>query len=158
MSWISFAPDLSSAGQHFDREVLSVVDGAGQAVDVVVTHVDRSGPVAVPVVFARFAGDVPKDLAESAVDEPPEGRCVRFPGQDRLTGAHTASSIVADTAIDEVVGIGTSVTPDAVVDTFGFVRPNFQDGRLVLLVEPAAGGVFQPAEIEQPHECCGGRH
>jgi hypothetical protein len=158
VSWISLAPELSSAGTHFDREVLSVVDGAGLVVDVVLTHVDRSGPVAAPMVFARLVGEVPEQLSESAVDEPPQGRCVRFPGQDRLTGAHSASSIVADTAIDEVVGIGTHVGPDAVVETFGFVRPNFQDGRLVLLVEPAVGGVFQPVEIEQPHECCGGQH
>ena len=158
MSWISFTPGLSSAGSHFDREVLSAVDDAGLAVDVVLTHVDRSGPVAVPAVTARILGDVPDSFSATAVAEPREGRCVRFPGQERLTGAHSASSIVAETAIDEVVGIGTPVAPDAVVETFGFVRPNFQDGRLVLLVEPAVGGVFQPAEIEQPHECCGGRH
>jgi hypothetical protein len=44
------------------------------------------------------------------------------------------------------------------VATGGFVRPEFRDGRLVLLVEPAADGVFQPAEVEQPHECCAGSH
>jgi hypothetical protein len=26
----------------------------------------------------------------------------------------------------------------------------------VLLVEPAAGDVLRPVEIEQPHQCCGG--
>ena len=29
-------------------------------------------------------------------------------------------------------------------------------GLLTLLVEPAAGGVFQPFEVEFPHEGCGG--
>ncbi|MPZ80028.1 MAG: hypothetical protein GEV28_06360 [Actinophytocola sp.] len=44
----------------------------------------------------------------------------------------------------------------AVVDTRDHLRPTFVAGRLVLLVEPAAGGVLRPAEIEEPHQCCGG--
>jgi hypothetical protein len=38
----------------------------------------------------------------------------------------------------------------------GFLRPTYTGGRLVLLVEPAAGGVLRPVEIEQPHQCRGG--
>jgi hypothetical protein len=48
------------------------------------------------------------------------------------------------------------VTPDAVVDTRDFLRPQFNGGRLTLVVEQAAGGVLQPFEVEFPHECCGG--
>jgi hypothetical protein len=87
-----------------------------------------------------------------------DGRCLRFPGQASLIGVCPAQEIITGSAIDRVLGVGTPVTPDALVDTCGFLRPVYQEGHLVLLVEPAAGGVFRPVEIEQPHECCGGHH
>lgn len=121
--------------------------------DIVCTHVDRSAVVARTVLVAR---GVPAG-AHTALDGPPEGaRAVRFPGQDRLTGRHRAGDITAWSEIDEVVGIGVPVGPYATVDTHGFLRPTYQAGRLVLLVEPAAGGLLRPSEIEQPHQCCGG--
>lgn len=121
--------------------------------DVVCTHVDRSAVVAETVLVARGA---PAD-GRAPLDGPPDGaRAVRFPGQDRLTGVHTAGEITALSEIDEIVGIGVPVGPETRVDTLGYLRPTYQAGRLVLLVEPAAGGVLRPSEIEQPHECCGG--
>jgi len=42
----------------------------------------------------------------------------------------------------------------SVVVTGGFLRPTFVRGRLVLLVEPVAGGVG-PIEHAEPHRCCG---
>lgn len=121
--------------------------------DVVCTHVDRSAVVARTVLIARDA----RDAGHTALDGPPDGaRAVRFPGQDRLTGRHRAGDITAWSEIDEVVGIGVPVGPDATVDTQGFLRPTYQAGRLVLLVEPAAGALLRPSEIEQPHQCCGG--
>lgn len=121
--------------------------------DVVCTHVDRSSVVATTVLIARGAHADGRPL----LDGPPDGaRAVRFPGQDRLTGRHRAGDITAWSEIDEVVGIGVPVGPDATVDTQGFLRPTYQAGRLVLLVEPAAGALLRPSEIEQPHQCCGG--
>jgi hypothetical protein len=79
-----------------------------------------------------------------------------FPGQETLTGVRPAIDLVAHSAIDEVTGIGVAVGPDTLVDTLDFLRPTFEGGRLVLLVEPAAGGVLRPAEIADPHECRGG--
>jgi hypothetical protein len=123
------------------------------AAEVVCTHVDRTAVVARTVLVARGA---PTDGAD-LLDGPPDGaRAVRFPGQDRLTGVHPAGEITALSEIDEVVGIGVPVGPDTPVDTLGYLRPTYQAGRLVLLVEPAAGGVLRPSEIEQPHQCCGG--
>jgi hypothetical protein len=123
------------------------------AADVVCTHVDRSAVVARTVLIARGA----TADGRAPLDGPPDGaRAVRFPGQDRLTGVHTAGEITALSEIDEVVGIGVPAGPDSVVDTLGFLRPIYQAGKLVLLVEPAAGGVLRPSEIEQPHQCCGG--
>jgi hypothetical protein len=131
----------------------SCVDGLDA--DLVYTHVDRTGVVARTAMTAQLRGEP----AEPAVPVagPPEGaRCVRFPGQEALTGVHSAAELVARSAIDEVVGVGMAVAPDASVDTRGFLRPTFSGGRLVLLVEPAAGGVLRPVEIARPHECRGG--
>jgi hypothetical protein len=143
VSWHSFE------GKRSDHEVLSFVDGLGLEPDLVLTTVDRSGPVAAPMISMRVVGP--------ATGPAPDGRCVRFPGQEALVGVLTAGEIVARSAIDEVVGIGVAVPPDSAVDTRGFVRPIHQDGRLVLLVEPTVDGL-QPAEIEDPHQCCGGVH
>ena len=124
------------------------------AAEVVCTHVDRSAVVARTVLIAR---GVQAGGRHTPLDGPPDGaRAVRFPGQDRLTGVHAAGEITALSEIDEVVGIGVPVAQDTPVDTLGFLRPIYQAGRLVLLVEPAAGGVLRPSEIEQPHQCCGG--
>jgi hypothetical protein len=153
--WVRLVPDFTSVGAHFDREVLSALDRAGVSADLVLTHVEREDSVAVHTVSARITSGL---APGTEIDPPVGGRCARFPGQSILTGVHHVAEIVEATAIDEVVGIGAAVTPDTRVDTGGFVRPEYRDGLLVLLVEPAAGGVFQPAEVEQPHECCAGSH
>ncbi|MFD7660709.1 hypothetical protein ACFV4N_42630, partial [Actinosynnema sp. NPDC059797] len=74
------------------------------------------------------------------------------------TGTHPAAEVVASSAIDRVVGVGVPVSPGDPVETLGFLRPVHRDGELVLLVEPAVGGVLRPIEVEDPHECCGGAH
>jgi hypothetical protein len=147
---------------HADHVLLSTLDGLGA--DLVCTHVDRGGAVARTAMAMRLREEPDEaELAERLggpvmrVTGPPDGsRCVRFPGQETLTGVHPAIDLVAHSAIDEVTGIGVPVEPDSVVDTLGFLRPTFEGGRLVLLVEPAAGGVLRPVEIADPHECCGG--
>jgi hypothetical protein len=95
-------------------------------------------------------------LAAQAARAGSDGRCVRFPGQGALAGIHTVTEIVATSAIDDVIAIGTETSPGMMVDTRGYLRPHYQHGRLALLVEPAAGGLLRPVEIEQPHQCCGG--
>jgi hypothetical protein len=144
-----------------DHALLSLVDGLD--VDFLCTHVDRGHAVARAGVTVRLAGEADVvGLAErlgqvATVAGPPDGaRCVRFPGQEALTGVLPAADIVAASAIDEVVGVGVPVTPDSSIDTRGFLRPTFAGRKLVLLVEPAAGGVLRPVEIADPHQCCGG--
>lgn len=147
---------------HADHVLLSTLDGLGA--DLVCTHVDRGGVVARTAMTMRLrTAPDETELTERLgrpvirVTGPPDGsRCVRFPGQETLTGVRPAIHLVAHSAIDEVTGIGMPVEPDTLVDTLGFLRPTFTDGRLVLLVEPAAGGVLRPVEIADPHECCGG--
>jgi hypothetical protein len=41
-----------------------------------------------------------------------------------------------------------------VIDTLDFIRPIRRDGRVVLLVQPAAGGVLIPFEVEHQQKCC----
>lgn len=160
--WVGAAcREAGGPAAHVDHTLLSLVDSRGLDADLVCTHVDRTGVVATVTMSARLCrAPAPADLtalAATVLSGPrPDGRCIRFPGQSGLTGLVSAGDIVATSAIDEVVGIGTTVTADRLVDTLDFLRPTFTDGRLVLLVEPAAGGVLRPAEIKDPHQCCGG--
>jgi hypothetical protein len=87
--------------------------------------------------------------AAEATREGLAGRCVRFPGQDRLTGLVPVRRIVERSAIAEVAGCGGPATDDELVDTRGFVRPVFEAGRLVLRVGPTAGGVLVPDEVAE---------
>ncbi len=161
-----------------DAHLVAAVDGAlagsGHAARRISTHVDRTGPVAATAVALEL---VPADPAPEVLDalaaalggpvagtglaveqarERSDGRCVRFGGQDGLTGDRTAGELVAVTDVDEVVGVGRTVGPDDVVATAGFLRPRYAGGRTVLMVEPVAGGRFRPVEVESPHRCCGG--
>jgi len=162
-AWFGAAcPRADGPAAHADHLLLSTMDGLDA--DLVCTHVDRGGVVARAAMTMRLRAE--RDEAELAerlgtpvtrVSGPPDGsRCVRFPGQETLTGVRPAIDLVAHSAIDEVTGIGVPAEPGTLVDTLGFLRPTFEGGRLVLLVEPAAGGVLRPMEIADPHECCGG--
>jgi hypothetical protein len=160
--------------------------GSGAAAELVCTHVDRSAatprtgvalrltgtpaaPEATREALARVLGGPVLTAGSGSAPGPAQvalrearsgaaGRCVRFPGQAAVPGQVRAGDLVESTAIEEVVGLTGPVDADAVIDTAGFLRPQWAGGRLTLLVERAAGGVFQPFEVEFPHECCGGAH
>jgi hypothetical protein len=164
--WLgAVCPQADGPAAHADFVLLSIMDGLDA--DLVCTHVDRGDVVARTRMTARLRREPnPTDvvalaerLGQVTLDDPvvPEGsRCIRFPGQEKLTGVLPAADLVAYSAIDEVTGIGVPVTPESPIDTRDFLRPTYENGRLVLLVEPAAGGVLRPVEIADPHECCGG--
>ncbi|NUS65842.1 MAG: hypothetical protein HOQ46_19600 [Saccharothrix sp.] len=178
MTWLGAVPALPGehgVAAHVDALLLEAFDGV--AADFVCTHVDRVGPVAVTTLSAHVTGDVdltrlaralggpvavldgsdtPAARAARAGRDRVDGRCVRFPGQSALTGTHPAAEVVAVSAVDRVVGIGVEVAPTDPVETLGFLRPVCRGGELLLLVEPAVGGVLRPAEAESPHQCCGG--
>ncbi|GGN28539.1 hypothetical protein FHR83_007877 [Actinoplanes campanulatus] len=84
-----------------------------------------------------------------------DGRAVRFPGVERLTGELTVSEILQRSAISrvEVLG-GGPADPATVVETGDFVRPRFRAGELVLITTPAAGGRLIPFETRNPTPCC----
>lgn len=180
MAWLGAVPSLPGGhgAAHVDALLLAAFDGV--AADFVCTHVDRVGPVAVTTLSAHVPGEVdvvslslalggpvavldsldspdsPAARAARAGRDRTDGRCIRFPGQSALTGTHPAAEVVAGSVIDRVVGIGVPVSPTDPVETLGFLRPVCLDGEVVLLVEPAVGGVLRPTEAESPHECCGG--
>lgn len=158
--WLHAVPETDPGHRAAHTDALLLAALAPLAVESAFTHVDRTTVVSRLALTALVTGDAPTTVLGGRVVEaagpPPDGRCIRFPGQDSLTGVHTAEAIVTGSAIDEVVGVGTAVSPDDLVDTQGFLRPTLTNGRLVLLVEPAAGGVLRPIESRDPHECCGG--
>lgn len=89
------------------------------------------------------------------------GRAVLFPGVKSLIGTVTVAELLARSAIEAVRVIGgSSPRPagDVLVDTRGFVRPQWMDGQLTLVATPAPGGRIAPFEVPNPTPCCGGTH
>lgn len=83
------------------------------------------------------------------------GRVARFPGQGALRGRLTVDELVRRSAVDAVEAIGgLDLTGSSVIDTLDFVRPELRNGRVVLAVQPAAGGVLIPFEAEVQLSCC----
>jgi hypothetical protein len=83
------------------------------------------------------------------------GRLVRFPGQDQARGVMTAAELRERCGIDQVEALGgIAVDDDSPIDTLDFIRPVRRNGQVVLLVQPAAGGVLIPFEVEHQQKCC----
>jgi hypothetical protein len=128
-----------------------------ERLDGVVVALDADAAVTSSAVEPTARIDAAARAARAAASRA-EGRCVRFPGQQSLAGVHSVAEIVTGSAVDRVAGVGVAVAAQDVVDTGGFLRPQFRSGELVLLVEPAGGGVLRPVEVQHPHECCGAAH
>ncbi|AWW36972.1 MULTISPECIES: hypothetical protein [Streptomyces] len=84
------------------------------------------------------------------------GRAVLYPGSDALTGTLTVAELLSRSAIDRVtvLGAGEPPAPGTAVLTRDHVRPQWQDGELVLAVMPAVGGTLCPFEVPDPTPCC----
>jgi hypothetical protein len=83
------------------------------------------------------------------------GRLVAFPGQIQARGRLTAAELRYSCGIDQVDAIGgLPVEDNTLIDTLDFIRPIRRNGRVVLLVQPAAGGVLIPFEVEHQQKCC----
>lgn len=177
--WLGAVPaPTMTADPHLVGAVDRALLGSAVRAERITTHVDRNGPVARTAVAvlldaeldeqryaalqerlaAELSGPAEAATAVAEAQAGAGGRCVRFPGQEHVTGDHTVQELTERTALDAVIGVGRALTPADVVSTAGFVRPQLLDGRLVLLVEPAVGGRLRPVEVESPHQCCGGAH
>lgn len=84
------------------------------------------------------------------------GRAVIYPGVASLTGTLTIAEVLAGSAIDRVTVLGTPGQPalEAELVTGDHVRPQWQNGELVLTAMPAAGGALVPFEVPDPTPCC----
>ncbi|WP_369180403.1 hypothetical protein [Streptomyces mutabilis] len=84
------------------------------------------------------------------------GRAVLYPGAGALTGTLTLAELLSRSAIDRVTVLGTpgEPAPATLLVTRDHVRPQWQDGRLVLAAMPAAGGTLVPFEDPDPTPCC----
>ena len=61
-------------------------------------------------------------------------------------------------AIHEIRALGADVSDETEVVLDGFVRPQYEAGRIVLYVTARGDGLFQTYETADPHQCCGGLH
>ncbi|MFF5515651.1 hypothetical protein [Streptomyces coeruleorubidus] len=86
----------------------------------------------------------------------PVGRAVLYPGVTSLTGTLTVADVLSRSAIDRVTVLGTPDRPGpgTPLATRDHVRPQWQDGALVLTAMPAAGGTLVPFEVPDPTPCC----
>lgn len=93
-------------------------------------------------------------LAAAGLRERSNGRAFRYAGEERLRGVLSVDVLLDQTAIDRVDVLGGVLSTRSSVQTRDFVRPQFRDGQLVLVVTPRAGDSFQPFEARNPHHCC----
>ena len=83
------------------------------------------------------------------------GRLVTFPGQTDARGQLTVAELRTTCGIDQVEALGGLPIDDTtLIDTLDFIRPIRRNGQVVLLVQPAAGGVLIPFEVEHQQKCC----
>jgi hypothetical protein len=83
------------------------------------------------------------------------GRAVRYPGVDELVGSLTVAWVLNLSAIERVIVLGGGEpSPDTVLHTRDFVRPQWMDGVLTLVATRVAGGGIAPFEVPNPTPCC----
>ncbi|MBV1935000.1 hypothetical protein KUF83_00255 [Streptomyces sp. BV286] len=125
------------------------------------THLVRGERPRVVISFATESEETARRLTakgyEVTTGAPDEvGRAVVYPGADALTGTVTVAELLSGSAIDRVTVLGSAgePPPDQRVVTRDHVRPQWQDGELVLTLMPAVGGVLVPFEVRDPTPCC----
>ena len=83
------------------------------------------------------------------------GRAFVFPGMAGLDRIVTVATLLSESAVDDVIGMGGVVArPTDRLDTQNHLRPEFITGRLVLRVRPSVGVDLVPFEQPNPTPCC----
>ncbi|MEU4610504.1 hypothetical protein [Streptomyces umbrinus] len=125
------------------------------------THLVRGERPRVVLSFATASGEAARLLTakgyEVTTGAPDEvGRAVVYPGSATLTGTLTIAELLSGSAIDRVTVLGSAgePPPGQGVVTRDHVRPQWQEGELVLTLMPAVGGVLVPFEVPDPTPCC----
>jgi hypothetical protein len=82
------------------------------------------------------------------------GRLARYPGRSDIERRVTVAEVLAGSAVDAVEGLaGTTVDDVSELDLTDWARPTWRAGRVVLLVQPAAGALV-PFEARHQIACC----
>ncbi|MFD9188350.1 hypothetical protein ACFWCA_09015 [Streptomyces phaeochromogenes] len=125
------------------------------------THLVRGERPRVVLSFTTASPEAARALTakgyEVTTGVPDEvGRAVVYPGSAALTGTVTVEELLSGSAIDRVTVLGSAgePPPGQGVVTRDHVRPQWQDGELVLTLMPAVGGVLVPFEVPDPTPCC----
>ncbi|AZS84313.1 hypothetical protein AB0465_03505 [Streptomyces griseoviridis] len=129
------------------------------------THLIRGDRPRVAVSLALPSRPLPRTaleglaaLGHETTDGVPDdtGRAVLYPGAAALTGTITLAETLSRSAITAVVALGSPdrPPPQTRLMTRDHVRPQWQDGELVLTVMPAAGDLLVPFEVPDPTPCC----
>jgi hypothetical protein len=164
------SPDVRTA-EHLLAKIVTAL--GADAILVGCTHLTRTGGSHVTLSIElnsepaadRFphglqiarpdSGDGAAAEAADGHHDRTSGRAALFPGQQRLIGVLTVGELLATSAIDRVVVLaGHPPDPATLIDTRGFVRPLWQDGRLTLHTTHAANELLTPFEVEHPTPCC----
>ncbi|MFH8389546.1 hypothetical protein [Streptomyces sp. NPDC018036] len=84
------------------------------------------------------------------------GRAVLYPGSGAVTGVLTVARLLEVCAVERVAVLGSpeAPSPETLLVTREHVRPEWREGRLVLVAMPAAGGTLVPFEVPDPTPCC----
>jgi hypothetical protein len=135
------------------------------------THVVPGGRVA---VVASWAGEAAADWTGVVTEALPDadlvgaaateaaaqhrdrraGRLARFAGQSALEAEVTVGEVLAGGVVEEVRQVGGGpLAPEATLDLREWVRPTWQAGRTVLLVQQSVAGLV-PFESRHQIPCC----
>ncbi|MEI7058195.1 hypothetical protein WBG06_20375 [Nocardioides sp. CCNWLW239] len=166
------ARDLAAAEHLVHRldEVLGA-DGPEDAY-VISTHVVQEPTARLVAVLDWPGGPAVEELTALLADRLPDayvtldspaiaeatartaGRLARYPGRTRIETVTTVAAVATDSVVDAVEGLaGITLAPDDALDLTGFARPVWREGRCVLLVQRAAGGLV-PFEMRHQIPCC----
>lgn len=142
------AVSLTSTADLADP-VRSAVDD--RAVGLAITRPGASEPeLAGPSRLVRGAYEAAVEAALGTT-----GRVVRWPGHEQGHGVLPAAELRTRCGIDQLESVGgMPVEDDTLIDTLDFLRPVRRDGRLVLQVQPAAGNLLIPVELQHQQNCC----
>lgn len=122
-------------------------------------HTHSHEPLAAPSVWAEGLSvgsadwQVGARWAAEATAAGDIGRAVVFPGVDELRGEVPVETVGEVSAV-QVRSMGGEVAPGTMLVTRNHVRPVREQGRWVLLVQPALGGTLVPFEAPEQHDCC----
>lgn len=179
ISWVAFDPgDLRHSRKHFENEIKKSANELGLNLKYLVTQ-QLSTPQRHEAYVAGFSESndelisnfknkisTSMEIDETGFEQEvielftisKQGRLAKFPTNIESFGKHSVSELIANTAIEQVLAVGQEIKDNAIVNTFGYVRPVMYEGKLTLFVEANYTGEFSPIEKAEPHRCCGEDH